>query len=93
MIHLDEIFEETDSEGYNENEMEELETEVSEDTEIWAYDSELKKILLRATRGRVFLSYFVAQESSTDEREDIFTSNYSEERPAHMAFNHLICTK
>ncbi|GBM14681.1 hypothetical protein AVEN_97189-1 [Araneus ventricosus] len=33
-----EIFEETDSEDYNENEseMEELETEVSEDTERWA---------------------------------------------------------
>ncbi|GBM62820.1 hypothetical protein AVEN_212164-1 [Araneus ventricosus] len=31
---LDEIFEETDSEDYNE--MKELETEVSEDTEKWA---------------------------------------------------------
>ncbi|GBL86097.1 hypothetical protein AVEN_112072-1, partial [Araneus ventricosus] len=39
---LDEIFEETDSEDYNENEMEELETEVSEDTERWAIDSDFK---------------------------------------------------
>ncbi|GBM84901.1 hypothetical protein AVEN_133233-1 [Araneus ventricosus] len=41
---LDEIFEETDSKDYNENEseMEELETEVSEDTERWADDGDLK---------------------------------------------------
>ncbi|GBL71992.1 hypothetical protein AVEN_115030-1 [Araneus ventricosus] len=42
---LDEIFEETDSEDYNENEseIEELETEVGEDTERWADDGDLKK--------------------------------------------------
>ncbi|GBO17001.1 hypothetical protein AVEN_87419-1, partial [Araneus ventricosus] len=42
---LDEGFEETDSEKYNENEseMEELETEVSEDTERCADDGDLKK--------------------------------------------------
>ncbi|GBL91021.1 hypothetical protein AVEN_184411-1 [Araneus ventricosus] len=92
---LDEIFEETDSEDYkeNESEIEELETEVSEDTERWVDDGDLKKFLLRATRGRVFLRYFVTQESSTDERKVVFTSNYSEELPEHMVFNHLICTK
>ncbi|GBM19528.1 hypothetical protein AVEN_107998-1 [Araneus ventricosus] len=41
---LGEIFEETDSEDYNENEseseMEELEIEVSEDTERWADDGD-----------------------------------------------------
>ncbi|GBO26700.1 hypothetical protein AVEN_58085-1 [Araneus ventricosus] len=41
---LDEIFEETDSEDYNENEseMEELETEVSDGTERWADGGDLK---------------------------------------------------
>ncbi|GBM53217.1 hypothetical protein AVEN_14240-1 [Araneus ventricosus] len=77
-LSVDEIFEETDSEDYNEieSEMEELETEISEDTERWADDGDLKKILFE---GRVFLRYFVTQESSTDERKDVFTSNYSEE--------------
>ncbi|GBM00080.1 hypothetical protein AVEN_176343-1 [Araneus ventricosus] len=51
---LDEIFEETDSEYYNENEIEELETEVSKDTERWADDGDLKKFLLRATQDRCF---------------------------------------
>ncbi|GBM12811.1 hypothetical protein AVEN_247584-1 [Araneus ventricosus] len=39
---LDEVFEEIDSEEYNENgsEMEELETEVSEDTKRWADDGD-----------------------------------------------------
>ncbi|GBN91591.1 hypothetical protein AVEN_36770-1 [Araneus ventricosus] len=52
---LDESFEETDSEDYNDNEseVEEFETEVSEDTERWANDGDLKKFLLRATRGQV----------------------------------------
>ncbi|GBM85462.1 hypothetical protein AVEN_215274-1 [Araneus ventricosus] len=92
---LDEIFEETDSEDYNENEseMEELETEVSQDTKRWADDGYLKKILLRTTRGRAFLRYFVTKESSTDERKDVFKSKYAEERSPHMVFNHLICTK
>ncbi|GBN08269.1 hypothetical protein AVEN_252149-1 [Araneus ventricosus] len=90
---LDKIFEESDSEDYNESEMEELETEVSEDTERWADDGDLKKFLLRATRGRVFFWYFVTQENSTDERKNVSTSNYSEERPVHIVFNHLICTK
>ncbi|GBN56176.1 hypothetical protein AVEN_29964-1 [Araneus ventricosus] len=42
---LDEIFEETDSEDYNENEseMEELESKVSEFTERWAVDGKKKK--------------------------------------------------
>ncbi|GBM26793.1 hypothetical protein AVEN_127751-1 [Araneus ventricosus] len=71
------MFEETDWEDYNENEseMEELETEVSEDTERWADDGDilLKSILLRATRGRVILQYFVTQERSTDERKVVLT--------------------
>ncbi|GBN32265.1 hypothetical protein AVEN_248218-1 [Araneus ventricosus] len=91
----DEIFEETDLEDYNESEseIEELETEISEDTDIWADNCDFKKFLLRATRGRVLLRYFVTQESSTDERKDVFTSNYSEKRPANIVFNHLICMK
>ncbi|GBM03624.1 hypothetical protein AVEN_203191-1 [Araneus ventricosus] len=50
---LDEIFEETGSEDYNENEseMEELETEVSEDTEKWADDGDLKKIPFEGNPG------------------------------------------
>ncbi|GBN51655.1 hypothetical protein AVEN_118213-1, partial [Araneus ventricosus] len=44
---LDAIFEETDSEDYNENEREELETEISEDAERGADDGDLKKFLLR----------------------------------------------
>ncbi|GBM27180.1 hypothetical protein AVEN_9850-1 [Araneus ventricosus] len=49
---LDEIFEEINSEDYNENEMEELETEVSEDTERWADDGDLKKkSFFRATQA------------------------------------------
>ncbi|GBM03598.1 hypothetical protein AVEN_116549-1, partial [Araneus ventricosus] len=39
---VDEIFEETDSEDYNESETRELETEVSEDIEKWADDGDLK---------------------------------------------------
>ncbi|GBO15203.1 hypothetical protein AVEN_54938-1, partial [Araneus ventricosus] len=41
---VDEIFEETDSEDYNESESEirEFETEVSEDIERWADDGDLK---------------------------------------------------
>ncbi|GBM03578.1 hypothetical protein AVEN_203156-1 [Araneus ventricosus] len=90
---LDEIFEETDSEDYNGNEMKELEIEVSEDTERWAENGELKKFLLRASRGRVFLWHFVTQESSTDEQKDVPTSKHSAKRPTHMVFNHLISTK
>ncbi|GBM22793.1 hypothetical protein AVEN_196147-1 [Araneus ventricosus] len=41
---LDEIFEQTDSEDYNENDMEEIETDVSGDTERWADDSIFKNI-------------------------------------------------
>ncbi|GBM76742.1 hypothetical protein AVEN_86318-1 [Araneus ventricosus] len=76
---LDENFEETDSEDYNENEseMEERETEVSEDIQRRADDGDLKKFPLRATRGRVILRYFVTQESSTDDQKDVFQSNYS----------------
>ncbi|GBL98651.1 hypothetical protein AVEN_19704-1 [Araneus ventricosus] len=37
---FDEIFEETDSEDFNENEMQQLETEVSEDTERCADDGD-----------------------------------------------------
>ncbi|GBN66921.1 hypothetical protein AVEN_67925-1 [Araneus ventricosus] len=72
---LDAIFGETDSEDYNENEgeIEELETEVREDTERWADDGDLKKLVLRATRGRVFLRYFDKKGSSTDEQKDVFT--------------------
>ncbi|GBM83639.1 hypothetical protein AVEN_15000-1, partial [Araneus ventricosus] len=40
---LDEIFEEIDAEDYNENEIEELETEVSENNERWAHGGDLKK--------------------------------------------------
>ncbi|GBM77148.1 hypothetical protein AVEN_209092-1 [Araneus ventricosus] len=93
---FDEIFEEIDSEDYkeNESEMEEIETEVGEDTERWADGGDFKKkFLLRATQGRKFSRYFDKKESSTDDWKYAFTSNYSEERPAHMVFNHLICTK
>ncbi|GBN83479.1 hypothetical protein AVEN_39798-1 [Araneus ventricosus] len=74
---LDEMFEEIDSEDYNvnESEMEELETAVSEDIERWVDDGDIffKSILLRITRGRVILRYFVTQESSTDERKAVLT--------------------
>ncbi|GBM10240.1 hypothetical protein AVEN_177504-1 [Araneus ventricosus] len=50
---LDENFEETDSEDYNEkeSEMEELETEVIEDIEKWADDGDLKKIPFKGNPG------------------------------------------
>ncbi|GBL81087.1 hypothetical protein AVEN_83157-1 [Araneus ventricosus] len=88
---LDEIFEKTDSEDYNE--MEELETEVSEDTERWADDGDFKKIPFEGNPGPGIFMVFCHTRSSTDEQKDVFTSNYSEEQPAHMVFNHLIYMK
>ncbi|GBM26799.1 hypothetical protein AVEN_127757-1 [Araneus ventricosus] len=77
---LDEMFEETDSEDYNENEIEELQTEVSEDTERSADDGDLKKIHFEVNPGTGILSH---KKGSTNERKDVLMSNYSEERPAH----------
>ncbi|GBM06286.1 hypothetical protein AVEN_208972-1 [Araneus ventricosus] len=48
---LDESFEETNSGDCKENEVEELETEVSEDTEKWADDGDLKKIPFQRNPG------------------------------------------
>ncbi|GBN67588.1 hypothetical protein AVEN_61018-1 [Araneus ventricosus] len=57
---LDDIFEETDSEDYNENEseMEELETEVSEDTDRWADDGDFKKIPFEGNPGSGIFTVF-----------------------------------
>ncbi|GBM84966.1 hypothetical protein AVEN_148077-1 [Araneus ventricosus] len=88
---LDEIFEETDSEGYNENETEELETEVSEDAER-SDDGDLKKKknLFEGNPGSGILTVFCHTRKFDRQAERRFTSNYSEERPAHdVQLSHL----
>ncbi|GBM62102.1 hypothetical protein AVEN_49337-1 [Araneus ventricosus] len=93
---LDEIFEETDSEDYNENEseMEELETEVSEDTERWSDDGDFKKNPFEGNPGPgIFTLFCHTRKFDREAGRLFFTSNYSEEQLVHMVFNHLICTK
>ncbi|GBM49054.1 hypothetical protein AVEN_183583-1 [Araneus ventricosus] len=60
MIHLMRIFEENDSEDDNENEseMEEIDTEDSEDTERWADDGDLKEIPLEGNLGPGIFTVF-----------------------------------
>ncbi|GBN19175.1 hypothetical protein AVEN_143467-1 [Araneus ventricosus] len=87
---LAENFEETNWEVYNENEseIEEHETEVSEDTQRWADDGDLKRCLLREHLA----GYFYGILSHKKVRPTIGKTFSRQTIPAHMVFNHLICT-